>query len=165
MLKRILVPLAVLLVAVFLLTACGGNSSSTTTTTTTSKPASTTSATTSAQATTAATTAKTTAVSTSTAPTTTAAATTKAPKSGGIFKFADPRGPSTTLGWFAEAGAQGGMWSSPTFETLMEIDMNNNFLPMLATSWKLADDLSSITLNLRKGVKFHDGSDFNAAVA
>jgi len=57
------------------------------------------------------------------------------------------------------------MWSSPTFETLMEIDMNNNFLPMLATSWKLADDLSSITLNLRKGVKFHDGSDFNAAVA
>jgi peptide/nickel transport system substrate-binding protein len=146
-LKRILVSLSILLIAAFLLTACGGNSS-TTATTSASKPAATT--------------------TTSSAATTTSAsasATTKTPKKGGIFKFADPRGPSTTLGWFAETGASGGLWTGPTFETLMEVDMNNVFAPMLATDWKLADDASSITLTLRKGVKFHDGSDFNAAVA
>ena len=144
MYKKILVTIAVLLVAVFLITACGTKTTTTTTSsTTTSNPATTTSTTTS----------------------TTTTATTKAPKSGGIFRFADPRAPSTTLGWFAEAGAQGGMWTSGNLETLMEVDMNNNFVPCLATDWKISDDLSSITFSLRKGVKFHDGSDFNAAVA
>jgi len=37
-------------------------------------------------------------------------------------------------------------------------------MPVLATAWKVADDGTSITLTLRKGVKFHDGSDFNADV-
>jgi peptide/nickel transport system substrate-binding protein len=168
MLKKVLVVLSILLVAAFLLSACGGSSSTTaTTSTSTAKPSTSTavnpSVTTTASASAAATTYNPT--STTSAASTSAAATTKAPKSGGTFKFADPRGPSTTLGWFAEAGAQGGMWTSPTLETLMEVDMNNVFSPTLATDWKVADDLSSITLTIRKGVKFHDGSDFNAAVA
>ena len=50
-------------------------------------------------------------------------------------------------------------------ETFMECDVNGNFTPMLATKWDVAPDLKSVTLTLRKGVKFHDGSDFNAAVA
>jgi peptide/nickel transport system substrate-binding protein len=149
MFKKTLVTLAVLLVAVFLITACGAKTSTTITTSTppssTTKPATTT-----------------TNVTTST---TTPVATTKTPKSGGILRFADPRAPSTTLGWFAEAGAQGGMWTSPNLEALMEVDINNNFIPCLATDWKISDDLGSITLTLRKGVKFHDGSDFNATVA
>ncbi len=29
--------------------------------------------------------------------------------------------------------------------------------PMLAESWDLADDLSSVTINIRQGVQFHDG--------
>jgi peptide/nickel transport system substrate-binding protein len=37
------------------------------------------------------------------------------------------------------------------------------YLPLLAESWTLAPDKSSYTFNLRKGVKFHDGTDFNAA--
>ena len=35
-------------------------------------------------------------------------------------------------------------------------------VPWLATGWKIAKDLRSITFTLRKGVKFHDGTDFNA---
>ena len=34
--------------------------------------------------------------------------------------------------------------------------------PELATSWDIASDGMSFTFDLREGVKFHDGSDFNA---
>ena len=34
--------------------------------------------------------------------------------------------------------------------------------PELATSWDIATDGMSFTFNLREGVKFHDGSEFNA---
>ncbi|HSW57740.1 MAG TPA: ABC transporter substrate-binding protein [Dehalococcoidales bacterium] len=167
--KRYLVILVVLLALSLLLPACAA----TTTTTApapaapatsapavSSQPAST--QTTSAPATTS----QATSVPATTRPATTAPPTTASnPKYGGVFKFVDPRAPSTTLGWFAEAGAQGGMWSPPMLESFMECDIKGNFSPMLATKWDLAPDLKSITLTLRQGVKFHDGSDFNAAVA
>lgn len=34
--------------------------------------------------------------------------------------------------------------------------------PLLATDWKIADDGLTYTFKLREGVKFHDGTDFNA---
>ena len=50
-------------------------------------------------------------------------------------------------------------------ESLLRQDNKGNIIPWLAESYKIADDLKSITFNLRKGVKFHDGSDFNAEAA
>ena len=37
--------------------------------------------------------------------------------------------------------------------------------PELATNWEIASDKSHVILKLRKGVKFHDGTDFNAQAA
>ena len=34
--------------------------------------------------------------------------------------------------------------------------------PLLATEWETAEDGKSHTFTLREGVKFHDGTDFNA---
>jgi peptide/nickel transport system substrate-binding protein len=100
-----------------------------------------------------------------TSPKTSQTSATPQPKSGGTFKFADPRAPGTTLGYFFEAGAQGGMWTPPVLENLIEVDVNYNHIPKLATSWEVSDDLKTVTFHLRQGVKFHDGSDFNADVA
>ena len=50
----------------------------------------------------------------------------------------------------------------PIFELLIRTDENEKLFPWLAESWKISPDSKSITFNLRKGVKFHDGTDFNA---
>lgn len=49
------------------------------------------------------------------------------------------------------------------FEKLIDIDRNLNFVPQLATAWSWSSDKLALTLELRRGVKFHDGSPFNAA--
>jgi peptide/nickel transport system substrate-binding protein len=49
------------------------------------------------------------------------------------------------------------------FEGLVEYTPGGTDIqPALATSWNVSDDGLNITLTLRKDVKFHDGTDFNA---
>jgi peptide/nickel transport system substrate-binding protein len=48
------------------------------------------------------------------------------------------------------------------FETLVAKDPKSSLRPALAVAWKAIDDLTW-EFKLRKGVKFHDGSDFTAA--
>ena len=50
----------------------------------------------------------------------------------------------------------------PLYEALVRTDENEKLFPWLAESWTVAPDGKSITFNLRKGIKFHDGTDFNA---
>jgi ABC-type transport system substrate-binding protein len=52
--------------------------------------------------------------------------------------------------------------SYPALEPLVKTDDNERIQPWLAESWSVAKDGKSITFKLRKGIKFHDGTDFNA---
>ena len=98
--------------------------------------------------------------------TTTPATTAPVPQSGGILKLGllttqviapgYPPKMTTDLDY---------THSSSCLETLIRWDEKFQLTPRLATQWTVAPDLKSITLTLRKGVKFHDGSDFNAEVA
>ncbi|RUM99640.1 ABC transporter substrate-binding protein [Pseudaminobacter arsenicus] len=48
------------------------------------------------------------------------------------------------------------------FEGLTRIGPKGEVLPALAESWTVSDDGKAYTFKLRTGVKFHDGTDFNA---
>jgi peptide/nickel transport system substrate-binding protein len=54
-------------------------------------------------------------------------------------------------------------FAQPALECLVRIDGKGlPSVPWLASSWKISKDFKSITFTLRKGVKFQDGTDFNA---
>jgi len=71
----------------------------------------------------------------------------------------------TSLGWPATGGGATGLYMELCLEPLLQQMMDGSYNYRLATGYKLADDMKSVTFNLRQGVKFHDGSDFNADVA
>ena len=53
--------------------------------------------------------------------------------------------------------------SSAIFETLTYLDDNGKAQPRLALSWEPSEDFKMWTFKLRPGVKFQDGTPFNAA--
>jgi len=48
------------------------------------------------------------------------------------------------------------------YNRLLDVDDTFNVIPELAESWGVSDDGKTWTFKLREGVKFHDGSDFDA---
>lgn len=98
--------------------------------------------------------------------TTTSAPTgTDTPKYGGTLRIGDSSAPFNA-GWTAEPlFGIGGPFQTVFFDTLLKEDTQGNVSPNLVTQWEVSPDMASITLTLRQGVKFHDGSDFDADVA
>ncbi|MEA2053424.1 MAG: ABC transporter substrate-binding protein [Euryarchaeota archaeon] len=68
-----------------------------------------------------------------------------------------------------DPGKQYGYGAHPSltgvYEQLVWLDYELEPQPMLATSWKVSDDGKVWTFYLREGVKFHDGTPFNAETA
>jgi peptide/nickel transport system substrate-binding protein len=86
------------------------------------------------------------------------------PKSGGVLKVAiqnfDPNlDPITSRTGYSSHV------TNVTYDKLIDIDVNSNLAPGLATEWQFAPDAKSLTMKLRQGVKFQDGKDFNADAA
>ena len=48
------------------------------------------------------------------------------------------------------------------YDSLIEYTPDGKAVPSLATAWEIAPDNTSVTLTLRKDVKFHSGAPFNA---
>jgi peptide/nickel transport system substrate-binding protein len=140
--KNLFLVLLVVVIAVgVLLAGCGEPTPTTTTAPTTTAP--------------------TTTAPTTTAPTTTAPPTTS-PKYGGTLRhIATPIPPN--IGWPLDMVAKPtGSNVQSILETLLRGDKNGNINGWLAESYEVADEGKYITFNLREGIKFHDGSDFNA---
>jgi peptide/nickel transport system substrate-binding protein len=144
--KKLSIILGIIIICSMVLTSCG--KTSTTTTKTTAPPT----------------------VTTSVSPTTTSSTDPWAtipnsgltPKKGGILKIIT--GAPSNLGgvpWLGNSPPD--LWyACAVTETLLVTDAKGNLAPKLATAWTVAPDNKSITFTLRKGVKFHDGTDFNA---
>ena len=45
---------------------------------------------------------------------------------------------------------------------LVDLALSGDVLPNMAESWEISADAKTYTFHLRKGIKFHDGEDFNA---
>jgi peptide/nickel transport system substrate-binding protein len=134
-----------LFIIVFLMVACSNSAATTTQApviTTSSSPLKTSSA----------------PVSTTAAPSTSAAV-----KKGGTLKIGVST-ESTALGC-PEAGSVStdGLLSGPVIEQLSRIDDKGNFTPWLADSWKVDPQAATVTMTLKKGVKFHDGTIMDSA--
>jgi peptide/nickel transport system substrate-binding protein len=83
-----------------------------------------------------------------------------APKYGGTLRVVSGQVPAN-IGWPPEIVAEGSGLQY-CLESLLRGDEKGGLHPWLAESYDVADDLKSITFHIRKGVKFHDGSDLNA---
>ncbi len=68
---------------------------------------------------------------------------------------------SVAPGGFGGAGR--GSPSPMIYEGLVAEDINHERIPSLAESWEVSADGLQWTFYLKKGVKFHDGSDFTSA--
>jgi peptide/nickel transport system substrate-binding protein len=162
--KKISALLCILLISSFIITACSGN----TTTPATTVPAVTTTAATTAPVTSNPATTTKPPVATSSVPlSVTASATTTTPagptpKRGGILKLITSGPTNLGVPWAPNAPTDL-FFACPAVETLLRTDDKGTPVPWLATGWTVAPDYKSITFTLRKGVKFHDGTDFDAS--
>ena len=84
------------------------------------------------------------------------------PQYGGMLKIIDLAEGAQPIGAPWKVRGVDSNLIKPAVESLLREDIQGNYHPWLATDWKIDQTNNTITLFLRKGVKFHDGTDFNA---
>jgi peptide/nickel transport system substrate-binding protein len=106
-----------------------------------------------------------TSATTTTAKPTAATTAAEQPKSGGTVTQIQRASPGGNIGWPIEFAGGDATSSQMFYEGLQRGLRDGTYEPMLATSYELAADQLSATYKLRQGVKFHDGTPFNADAA
>jgi peptide/nickel transport system substrate-binding protein len=100
---------------------------------------------------------------TTTSATTTQVVASPTPKSGGTLRILGVASPGMNVGIPWELNTySGGLINWMYAEPLIFWKVDGKVDPWLATSWEFSSDYSSLTFHLRQGVKFQDGTDFNA---
>jgi peptide/nickel transport system substrate-binding protein len=94
-----------------------------------------------------------------------ALAATATPKYGGTLKILWNFGPGAYLGYKPEMHHLSLGHTSHCFERLLRVSDKGEAVPWLLTEWKIDKDKLTARLTVRQGVKFHDGTDFNAEAA
>ena len=151
--KIILLALSLLVIASLAAVACGSSETTTTTSTTSPTSSTTTSAT------------STTASSTATTTTTTTSSPTSAVKTGGTLRVGLNQDYPTIGNPASQQYSSGMPLTDVCLEGLMVLNSEGKPQPWLATDWSFDDTNTVLTINLRDGVMFHDGTPFNAEAA
>ncbi|HMH57538.1 MAG TPA: ABC transporter substrate-binding protein [Galbitalea sp.] len=82
------------------------------------------------------------------------------PVDGGTIVYAHQQEPACVFGgWIEQA-----YLSYQVLDNLVSLDADHKVVPWLATSWKASSDGLTWTFDLKKGVKFTDGTPLTAAV-
>jgi len=84
------------------------------------------------------------------------------PRYGGVLKIIELSEGAQPLGAPWEVRGIDTNLLKPAVESLLREDIDGNYHPWLATEWKVDQKNHTVTLTLRKGVKFHDGTDLDA---
>ena len=145
---KIFVLVMVILIAVSLLAGCGSSPATTTNQTTTSAATSATS---------------TTQAIVPTQPMASTQPSTPKVKTGGVLRITLMGEGTESIGYPPKMVKTFSYYdASPAIETLFRFDKQGKLVPWLATGMKSDSATNSITITIRKGVKFHDGTDFNS---
>ncbi|MBX2884633.1 MAG: ABC transporter substrate-binding protein [Granulosicoccus sp.] len=85
-----------------------------------------------------------------------------AQNSGGtLVMIVQPEPPS--LASYLSTSGPIGLMAPKVYDGLLDYDKDLKAVPSLAESWEVSEDGKTVTFNLRKGVKWHDGADFTSA--
>jgi len=84
------------------------------------------------------------------------------PYYGGTLTILHQYGPTNFGAWWEPTRFMDFQVARFAIENLVGINQDGDPVPQLAESWEENEDFTEITFNLRQGVKFHDGTDFNA---
>jgi len=85
-----------------------------------------------------------------------------ADKSGGTLSFLVQPEPPTLASYVSTSGPIG-LVMPKVYEGLFDYNNDGSMVPILAESYKASADGKTVTFNLRKGVKWHDGKPFTSA--